>query len=123
MPSGACSERSHGWYQVVPMYGGWPRRASIEIYYPVTTFVPVDWGLVCDVPRGVCGRQWSGKQSNVGKDAHTVFVAWRDLKFAKGRFALMGAVIVLITLLVGLLSGLTGGLSQQNISAITGLPD
>jgi putative ABC transport system permease protein len=51
-----------------------------------------------------------------------VFVAWRDLKFAKGRFALMGAVIVLITLLVGLLSGLTGGLSQQNISAITGLP-
>lgn len=51
-----------------------------------------------------------------------MFVAWRDLKFAKGRFALMGAVIVLITLLVGLLSGLTGGLSQQNISAITGLP-
>ncbi|MET7422069.1 ABC transporter permease [Dactylosporangium sp. NPDC005555] len=53
---------------------------------------------------------------------HTVFVAWRDLKFARGRFALMGAVIVLITLLVGLLSGLTAGLGQQNISAITGLP-
>jgi len=51
-----------------------------------------------------------------------VFVAWRDLKFAKGRFALMGGVIVLITVLVGLLSGLTGGLAQQNISAITGLP-
>ncbi|MEV4253837.1 ABC transporter permease [Spirillospora sp. NPDC049652] len=51
-----------------------------------------------------------------------MFVAWRDLKFAKGRFALMGAVIVLITLLVGLLSGLTAGLGQQNISAITGLP-
>ncbi|MGV9709816.1 ABC transporter permease [Gordonia sp. NPDC003424] len=34
----------------------------------------------------------------------------------------MGAVIVLITLLVGLLSGLTGGLGQQSISAITGLP-
>lgn len=51
-----------------------------------------------------------------------VFVAWRDLKFAKGRFALMGTVIVLITLLVGLLSGLTAGLAQQNISAITGLP-
>jgi putative ABC transport system permease protein len=51
-----------------------------------------------------------------------VFVAWRDLKFAKGRFALMGTVIVLITLLVGLLSGLTAGLGQQNISAITGLP-
>ncbi|MGP3690897.1 ABC transporter permease [Streptomyces sp. IBSNAI002] len=51
-----------------------------------------------------------------------MFVAWRDLKFAKGRFALMGTVIVLITLLVGLLSGLTAGLGQQNISAITDLP-
>ncbi len=54
--------------------------------------------------------------------AHAVFVAWRDLKFAKGRFALMGTVIVLITLLVGLLSGLTAGLGRQNTSAITGLP-
>ncbi|MGW4101634.1 ABC transporter permease [Streptomyces sp. NPDC004976] len=51
-----------------------------------------------------------------------MFVAWRDLKFSKGRFALMGSVIVLITLLVGLLSGLTAGLGQQNISAITSLP-
>lgn len=51
-----------------------------------------------------------------------MFVAWRDLRFAKGRFALMGTVIVLITVLVGLLSGLTAGLGQQNISAITGLP-
>ncbi|MFG1644099.1 ABC transporter permease [Amycolatopsis sp. NPDC049252] len=51
-----------------------------------------------------------------------MFVAWRDLKFAKGRFALMGTVVVLITLLVGLLSGLTAGLGRQNVSAITGLP-
>ncbi|WP_055692073.1 ABC transporter permease [Streptomyces prasinus] len=51
-----------------------------------------------------------------------MFVAWRDLNFAKGRFALMGAVVVLITLLVGLLSGLTAGLGRQNISAITSLP-
>ncbi|MFJ8091141.1 ABC transporter permease [Streptomyces griseofuscus] len=51
-----------------------------------------------------------------------MFVAWRDLRFAKGRFALMGTVVVLITLLVGLLSGLTAGLGRQNISAITGLP-
>ncbi len=51
-----------------------------------------------------------------------MFVAWRDLRFAKGRFALMGAVIVLITLLVGLLSGLTAGLSRQNVAGITGLP-
>ncbi|WP_031167156.1 ABC transporter permease [Streptomyces durhamensis] len=51
-----------------------------------------------------------------------MFVAFRDLKFAKGRFALMGTVIVLITLLVGLLSGLTAGLGRQNTSAITSLP-
>lgn len=52
----------------------------------------------------------------------SMFVAWRDLRFAKGRFALMGTVIVLITLLVGLLSGLTAGLARENVSAITGLP-
>ncbi|MER5931068.1 ABC transporter permease [Streptomyces sp. NPDC002054] len=51
-----------------------------------------------------------------------MFVAWRDLRFAKGRFALMGTVVVLITLLVGLLSGLTAGLARENISAISGLP-
>ncbi|RVU28675.1 ABC transporter permease [Streptomyces antnestii] len=51
-----------------------------------------------------------------------MFVAWRDLRFAKGRFALMGSVIVLITLLVGLLSALTAGLARANTSALTGLP-
>lgn len=51
-----------------------------------------------------------------------MFVAWRDLRFAKGRFALMGSVVLLITLLVGLLSGLTAGLARENISAVTGLP-
>ncbi|MCX4528836.1 MULTISPECIES: ABC transporter permease [unclassified Streptomyces] len=51
-----------------------------------------------------------------------MFVAWRDLRFAKGRFALMGSVVLLITLLVGLLSGLTSGLARENISAITALP-
>lgn len=68
-------------------------------------------------PRGTAFRfhRWKGL-------AEAVFVAWRDLKFAKGRFALMGTVIVLITLLVGLLSGLTAGLGRQNVSAITGLP-
>ncbi|MFG2532885.1 FtsX-like permease family protein [Streptomyces sp. NPDC048516] len=51
-----------------------------------------------------------------------MFVAWRDLRYAKGRFALMGTVIVLITVLVGLLSGLTAGLGRENTSAITALP-
>ena len=50
-----------------------------------------------------------------------MFVAWRDLRFARGRFVLIGTVVTLITLLVGFLSGLTGGLADQNISAITGL--
>ncbi|MEU8887747.1 ABC transporter permease [Streptomyces sp. NPDC048442] len=51
-----------------------------------------------------------------------MFVAWRDLRFARGRFALMGSVVVLITLLVGLLSGLTAGLARDNTVALTTLP-
>lgn len=51
-----------------------------------------------------------------------MFVAWRDLRFARGRFVLIGAVVALITLLVGFLAGLTGGLASQNVSAILGLP-
>jgi putative ABC transport system permease protein len=51
-----------------------------------------------------------------------VFVAWRDLRFAKGRFVLMGAVVVLITVLVGLVSGLTAGLARASTSAVTDLP-
>jgi len=50
-----------------------------------------------------------------------MFVAWRDIRFARGRFLLIGAVVTLTTVLVGFLSGLTGGLAQQNISAVTGL--
>lgn len=50
-----------------------------------------------------------------------MFVAWRDLKVAKGRFALIGVVVTLITVLVTFLSGLTGGLIDQNISALTSL--
>jgi putative ABC transport system permease protein len=50
-----------------------------------------------------------------------VFLAIRDIRFAKGRFALMGGVVALITLLLVMLSGLTAGLSDQSTSAITGL--
>ncbi|MEO8850261.1 MAG: FtsX-like permease family protein [Allobranchiibius sp.] len=50
-----------------------------------------------------------------------MFVAWRDLRSAKGRFALMGTVVTLMTLLVVMLSGLTAGLGKQSTSAITGL--
>src|SRR5690606_34771046 len=51
-----------------------------------------------------------------------VFVAVRDIRFAKGRFALMGSVVALITLLVVLLSGLTAGLADESVSAIDRLP-
>lgn len=51
-----------------------------------------------------------------------MFVALRDLRFARGRFILIGSVVALITVLVGFLSGLTGGLATQNISAVLGLP-
>ncbi|MGV9776280.1 ABC transporter permease [Streptosporangium sp. NPDC003464] len=50
-----------------------------------------------------------------------MFIALRDIRSAKGRFTLMGAVVALITLLVVLLSGLTSGLAGENISAIESL--
>lgn len=51
-----------------------------------------------------------------------MFLALRDLRFARGRFGLMGAVIALITLLVVLLSGLTAGLADESVSAVRSLP-
>jgi len=51
-----------------------------------------------------------------------MFVALRDLRFARGRFVLIGSVVALITILVGFLSGLTGGLATQNISAVLAMP-
>ncbi|MFK0004002.1 ABC transporter permease [Paenarthrobacter sp. NPDC090522] len=51
-----------------------------------------------------------------------MFLAIRDIRFAKGRFALMGSVVALITLLLVMLSGLTAGLGDQSTSAIKNLP-
>jgi putative ABC transport system permease protein len=51
-----------------------------------------------------------------------MFVALRELRFARGRFILIGSVVALITVLVGFLSGLTGGLATQNISAVLAIP-
>lgn len=47
-----------------------------------------------------------------------MFVALRDISFAKGRFILIGSVVALITLLVGSLTGLAAGLANQNISSV-----
>lgn len=51
-----------------------------------------------------------------------MFLAVRDIRFARGRFALLGLVVGLITLLIVLLSGLTAGLAGQSTSAVTNLP-
>ena len=50
-----------------------------------------------------------------------MFVAWRDLRFARGRFALVVTVVALVTVLVVLLSGLTEGLGRDSTSLVTGL--
>lgn len=51
-----------------------------------------------------------------------MFLALRDLRFARGRFALMAAVVGLLALLVVLLSGLAAGLGNQSTAAVAGLP-
>jgi putative ABC transport system permease protein len=51
-----------------------------------------------------------------------MYLAIRDIRFAKGRFALMGAVVALITFLLVMLSGLTAGLGNQSTSALAALP-
>lgn len=50
-----------------------------------------------------------------------MFLAIRDLVFAKGRFALMGAVVAMITLLLVMLTGLTDGLGKQNTALLESL--
>ncbi|MGK2350148.1 hypothetical protein [Cutibacterium sp. V947] len=45
-----------------------------------------------------------------------MFLARRDLAFAKGRFALMTVVVALICVLVGFLTGLAGGASLSAAS-------
>ena len=52
----------------------------------------------------------------------SVFLALRDLRFARGRFALMGAVVALIAVLGVLLSGLASGLADAGISGLRALP-
>lgn len=51
-----------------------------------------------------------------------MFIAIRDLTFAKGRFLLMGLVVTLVAFLVTVLSGLSAGLIKNNISGLIELP-
>jgi putative ABC transport system permease protein len=51
-----------------------------------------------------------------------MFIAFRDLRFARGRFALMASVVAMVALLMVLLTGLSTGLADDNVSAIAHLP-
>jgi len=51
-----------------------------------------------------------------------MFLAWHDLRHARGRFALVTSVVALITLLVALLAALTAGLGRASTSAVVDLP-
>lgn len=50
-----------------------------------------------------------------------MFVGLREIRAAKGRFTLMGAVVGMITLLLVMLTGLTGGLGAQNTAGLNAL--
>lgn len=50
-----------------------------------------------------------------------MFLGLRDIAFAKGRFALIAAVVGLLTLLLVMLTGLTGGLGEQNTAGLESL--
>lgn len=51
-----------------------------------------------------------------------MFLALRELRFARGRFSLMGIVIALISVLVVMLSGLSSGLVNDGVSGLKSLP-
>ncbi|MCY3989427.1 MAG: ABC transporter permease, partial [Gammaproteobacteria bacterium] len=51
-----------------------------------------------------------------------MFLALRDLVFARGRFLLMAVVIVMMALMMVLLPGLSSGLVDRNFSGIRALP-
>lgn len=51
-----------------------------------------------------------------------MFLALRELAFARGRFSLMGLVIALIAILMVLLSGLSAGLVNDGVSGLKSLP-
>lgn len=51
-----------------------------------------------------------------------MFLALRELRFARGRFGLMGAVVALIAVLMVILSGLSAGLVNDGVSGLKSLP-
>ncbi|GAA4261778.1 ABC transporter permease [Dactylosporangium darangshiense] len=51
-----------------------------------------------------------------------MFLVWRELRFARVRFALVAAVIALIAVLMVMLSGLSVGLVRDGVSGLQNLP-
>ncbi len=51
-----------------------------------------------------------------------MFLAWRELTFARARFGLMGGVVALVAILVVILSGLSSGLVNDGVSGLKKLP-
>lgn len=51
-----------------------------------------------------------------------MFLALRELRFARGRFTLMGGVIALIAVLMVMLSGLSAGLVNDGVSGLKSMP-
>lgn len=51
-----------------------------------------------------------------------MFLALRELMFARGRFSLMGGVIALIAILMVMLSGLSAGLVNDGVSGLKSMP-
>ncbi|MCQ4207541.1 ABC transporter permease [Streptomyces longispororuber] len=51
-----------------------------------------------------------------------MFLALLELRAARGRFLLMGSVVVLVAALVGVVSGFTTGLGDDTVSALRQLP-
>lgn len=47
-----------------------------------------------------------------------MFLALREIAFARGRFAIMGSVVALIAILMVLLSGLSVGLVNDGVSGL-----
>lgn len=47
-----------------------------------------------------------------------MFLAWKEIKFSKTRFALIIGIVVLVSYLVSFLTGLAYGLAQENRTAI-----
>ncbi|MFC8711647.1 FtsX-like permease family protein [Streptomyces sp. NPDC057197] len=51
-----------------------------------------------------------------------MYLALLELKAARGRFLLMGSVVVLVAALVGIVGGFTTGLGDDTVSALRALP-